>query len=114
MSSSTSSVTRADSGQANYDNAEKGGVAGSKEKGGVEALPVTKDLKTRDTTTFNKTWWLKAPREPYASFDAAPTMPIASANFFSKATFYWMQPMMTTGYQRTLYVPLLPLSSSLC
>ncbi|GAA6008882.1 hypothetical protein JCM11491_003817 [Sporobolomyces phaffii] len=47
-------------------------------------------------------WWLPAPRAPYASLAAAPVAPYASANFLSKLTFQWMQPMLNTGYQRTL------------
>jgi hypothetical protein len=108
MASSTSSVTRAESGQANYDSAEKGGIiegssnVAEEKKEGATVLPGSKDLKTKDTTTFKKHWWLSAPREPFESFDKAPVMPLSSANFFSKITFLWIQPMLTTGYQRTL------------
>lgn len=101
MPSSTSSDTRAGSGQANYDDAEKGGVvAGSKKEGGAQAiLPGAKDLRSKDTTTLKKRWWLPKPREPFESFDTAPVMPVDSASFISKMLFLWIQPMLTTGYQ---------------
>ncbi|GAA6012116.1 hypothetical protein JCM10207_005134 [Rhodosporidiobolus poonsookiae] len=114
MPSPTSSVTRAESKEADYDRAEKGGDADdSSTKGsaaekaphgrGADAvLPTSKDLREKNTTEIKKRWWLKTPREPFASFQDAPVMPLAHANWLSKITFLWIQPMLTTGYQRTL------------
>ncbi|BGP39125.1 hypothetical protein JCM10450v2_003079 [Rhodotorula kratochvilovae] len=119
MVSPASSVTRTDTRDAEQDMAERGNATPSKEgksaavagaarlddkrKGGIEdVLPSTKDLKAKDTLLVKKRWWLKPPREPFASFDDAPEIPFATANWFSRATFLWIQPMLTTGYQRTL------------
>ncbi|BGP15223.1 hypothetical protein JCM10213_000825 [Rhodosporidiobolus nylandii] len=112
MSSPASSVTRTGSQEPNYDQAEKGGFvaaddAAKQKKSGPPGttgavLPDTSELKERQTTTFKKRWWLKAPREPHPSLDEVPVMPLHGANFFSKITFLWIQPMLTTGYQRTL------------
>lgn len=44
----------------------------------------------------------KQPREPYPSLDEAPLLPMASANIFSQWTFTWVQPLLVTGYLRTL------------
>ncbi|GAA5984896.1 hypothetical protein JCM11641_003618 [Rhodosporidiobolus odoratus] len=106
MSSPTSSVTRTESPEAAYDRAEKGGYSGGdggKSKEGAETvLPGAQDLKKKDISAVKTRWWLKKPRDPFPSLDDAPTMPLAHANFFSKITFLWIQPMLTTGYQRTL------------
>ncbi|GAA5994171.1 uncharacterized protein JCM10292_001909 [Rhodotorula paludigena] len=121
MPTPSSSITRGDSRERDLDQAEKGGdsapggssestVAASShgassngEGKGIDAvLPDSKDLKAQDTLLFKKRWWLKAPRQPFASFDDAPEIPYAKANFFSRITFLWIQPMLTTGYQRTL------------
>jgi ATP-binding cassette subfamily C (CFTR/MRP) protein 1 len=44
----------------------------------------------------------KVPREPYPSLEEAPLIPLATASAFSKWTFWWIQPLLITGYQRTL------------
>ncbi|GAA5952191.1 hypothetical protein JCM8115_003528 [Rhodotorula mucilaginosa] len=112
-SSPTSSVTRAASAERHYDDEEKGSANGSSatnekrratadDQDGQLDLPSSADLRTKDTILIKKRWWLKAPREPYPSLEEVPTAPLATANWFSKVTFYWIQPMLTTGYQRTL------------
>ncbi|GAA6031091.1 hypothetical protein JCM8097_004000 [Rhodosporidiobolus ruineniae] len=118
MTSPASSVTRAASNERDYDTAEKGGAAASSsasasaaedEKrapvvaGSTEAvLPNVKELKSKDVHNVKKRWWLSKPRDPFPSLDAAEPMPLAGANFFSKMLFLWIQPILTTGYQRTL------------
>ncbi|GAA5855654.1 hypothetical protein JCM8547_001633 [Rhodosporidiobolus lusitaniae] len=112
MTSPTSSVTRADSREVDLEKGEKADSSSGasstaahkvEEKGDAEAvLPGAQDLKTKDTKELRKRWWLPKARDPYVNFDAAPTMPLAGANWFSQATFLWIQPMLTTGYQRTL------------
>ncbi|GAA5902364.1 hypothetical protein JCM6882_000511 [Rhodosporidiobolus microsporus] len=108
MTSPTSSVTRADSAERDYDKAEKGGsTSDSKEEksgaaGAESLLPDARDLKTKDTQEIKTRWWLPRPREPFPSFDDAPVMPLENASWFSRFTFLWIQPTMTLGYQRTL------------
>ncbi|TNY22115.1 P-loop containing nucleoside triphosphate hydrolase protein [Rhodotorula diobovata] len=99
-SSPASSVTATNS----RDKAGDSKVVDEKRHGGIEdVLPNAKDLKAKDTQVVKKKrWWLKAPREPFASFDDAPIIPLATASWFSRITFLWIQPMLTTGYQRTL------------
>ncbi|GAA6063571.1 hypothetical protein JCM10212_003150 [Sporobolomyces blumeae] len=65
-------------------------------------IPVTDELANQETHDIRRRWWLPAPRDPYPSLEAAPISPYASANWLSILTFHWMQPMLTTGYQRTL------------
>ncbi|GAA5878573.1 hypothetical protein JCM1840_007455 [Sporobolomyces johnsonii] len=103
--SPSSSVTRADSTDIEVKD-EKARSVQSSSPGDLEkqelAIPVTEDLKTKEAQAVKRRWWLKAPREPYPSLEQAEMTPLASANIFSKATFHWIQPLLTTGYQRTL------------
>lgn len=98
-SSPTSSVTRAASAERHYDDEEKGSANGSSatnekrratadDQDGQLDLPSSADLRTKDTILIKKRWWLKAPREPYPSLEEVPTAPLATANWFSKVTFY--------------------------
>ncbi|GAA5952785.1 hypothetical protein JCM21900_005802 [Sporobolomyces salmonicolor] len=103
--SSASSATRTDS----TDREVKDEKARSVQSASPEDLeqhelviPVTDNLKTKETQSVRARWWLKVPREPYPSLEQAEMTPLASANIFSKATFHWIQPLLTTGYQRTL------------
>ncbi|CEQ43018.1 SPOSA6832_04911, partial [Sporobolomyces salmonicolor] len=103
--SSASSATRTDS----TDREVKDEKARSVQSASPEVLeqhelviPVTDNLKTKETLSVRTRWWLKVPREPYPSLEQAEMTPLASANIFSKATFHWIQPLLTTGYQRTL------------
>ncbi|GAA5823616.1 hypothetical protein JCM11251_000700 [Rhodosporidiobolus azoricus] len=101
--SPTSSVTRADSNERDYDKEEKGASAGTANGKGVENLiPEADDLKTKHTQEIKKRWWLPKPRDPFPSFDDAPVFPQQHANLFSRMTFLYIQPIMTLGYQRTL------------
>ncbi|BGO90746.1 hypothetical protein NBRC10512v2_002998 [Rhodotorula toruloides] len=110
MPSPTSTVTRAESHERDYDKAEKGGSAASaSDKEGQQedvdkGLPMaaSNDIKGTDIAHIKRRWWLPKPREPYKSFEDAEEIPFATANFLSKITFYWIQPMLITGYQRTL------------
>ncbi|GAA5927818.1 uncharacterized protein JCM15063_006002 [Sporobolomyces koalae] len=66
-------------------------------------LPTTKDFESKkEAQDVRRRWWLPAPRDPFPSLAEAPITPYASANWFSQLTFHWMQPMLNTGYQRTL------------
>ncbi|GAA5925731.1 hypothetical protein JCM1841_001743 [Sporobolomyces salmonicolor] len=103
--SSASSATRTDS----TDREVKDEKARSVQSASPEDLeqhelviPVTDNLRTKETQSVRTRWWLKVPREPYPSLEQAEMTPLASANIFSKATFHWIQPLLTTGYQRTL------------
>lgn len=84
-SSPASSVTATNS----RDKAGDSKVVDEKRHGGIEdVLPNAKDLKAKDTQVVKKKrWWLKAPREPFASFDDAPIIPLATASWFSRITF---------------------------
>lgn len=96
MPSPTSSVTRAESHERDYDKAEKGGSAASaSDKEGQQedvdkGLPMaaSNDIKGTDIAHIKRRWWLPKPREPYKSFEDAEEIPFATANFFSKITFY--------------------------
>lgn len=67
-------------------------------------LPTAGNLNSQGEalSEIHRRWWLPAPREPYPSLAEAPLTPYATANWFSQLTFHWMQPMLNTGYQRTL------------
>ncbi|BGP58188.1 hypothetical protein JCM8202v2_005849 [Rhodotorula sphaerocarpa] len=117
MSTRASSVTRSNSAERKFDEEEKGSVDAGREKRGsptfppqpgkdddrhATELPESNDLRTKETTLIKKRWWLKTPRDPYPSLEEVPVAPLADANWLSKITFHWIQPMLTTGYQRTL------------
>lgn len=96
MPSPTSTVTRAESHERDYDKAEKGGSAASaSDKEGQQedvdkGLPMaaSNDIKGTDIAHIKRRWWLPKPREPYKSFEDAEEIPFATANFLSKITFY--------------------------
>lgn len=44
------------------------------------------------------------PRNPWPSLDEAPTIPIATASFWSLLTFSWITEIMVVGWQRSLQV----------
>ncbi|GAA5974663.1 hypothetical protein JCM5350_001237 [Sporobolomyces pararoseus] len=67
-------------------------------------LPTAGNLNSKSDALgeVHRRWWLPAPRDPYPSLAEAPMTPYATANWFSILTFHWLQPMLITGYQRTL------------
>ncbi|GAA5955029.1 hypothetical protein JCM3765_003165 [Sporobolomyces pararoseus] len=67
-------------------------------------LPTAGNLNSKSDALgeVHRRWWLPAPRDPYPSLAEAPLTPYATANWFSILTFHWLQPMLITGYQRTL------------
>ncbi|GAA5839463.1 hypothetical protein JCM3766R1_003553 [Sporobolomyces carnicolor] len=67
-------------------------------------LPTAGNLESSKNAIheIRRRWWLPAPREPFPSIAEAPVTPYADANWFSQLTFHWIQPMLTTGYQRVL------------
>lgn len=44
----------------------------------------------------------KEPRKPYTTLEEAPPIPLTTASIFSIWTFWWIQPLLVIGYQRTL------------
>lgn len=44
----------------------------------------------------------KVPRKPYTTLEEAPPIPLTTASIFSIWTFWWIQPLLVIGYQRTL------------
>lgn len=65
-------------------------------------------LESEKPSTSEPDRWLPfagLPREPYASHEASPVMPLVNASLFSQWTWGWVYPIIATGYQRTL-VPL--------
>ncbi|KAM0751625.1 P-loop containing nucleoside triphosphate hydrolase protein [Meredithblackwellia eburnea MCA 4105] len=44
----------------------------------------------------------KQPRDPYPSLNEVPMLPMANANIFSLWTYWWIQPLLVLGAQRTL------------
>ncbi|KAM0788854.1 hypothetical protein ACM66B_002939 [Microbotryomycetes sp. NB124-2] len=48
----------------------------------------------------------RKPRDPYASLDDAPVLPMNTANIFSQWTYHWIQPLLILGYQKRTLEPL--------
>ncbi|KAK4704538.1 lysophospholipase, partial [Phenoliferia sp. Uapishka_3] len=104
MPSSTSSDTRADSREAEL---EMDKLEGGKdlEKHGSGASGISRaDVQAAELPKLKYIPFVgrKQPREPYDSIEDAPMLPLASANIFSKWTYWWIQPLLIVGAQRTL------------
>ncbi|KAF8183977.1 ABC protein [Pholiota molesta] len=61
------------------------------------------ETRIRSRTSWWKIWIPKGiPPAPPASLDDAKEIPLTTASWLSVLTYFWISPMMTLGYQRTL------------